>query len=123
MLLGIIVPPVNKVSPITAEDCILINLRGLASRMNTSYDYVKDMKKMGFELPYGGMTTLSHALNWINANPDFRADARLLKLSNRPKHPARPQPLTADKFDAPQSKRGSRSSSRHSQAFQSGSIV
>lgn len=99
---------------ITEEDCILYNLKGLSGRLKVSYDYVKDMKKMGFELPYGGMTTLTHALNWINANPDFREDARILKLSDRPKHHEHRQRSTAGKFDAPLLKHGSRSSSLHS---------
>jgi hypothetical protein len=102
--------------PLTSEDCKLLNLRGLASRMEVSYDYVKDMKKMGFELPYGGMTTLTHALNWINANPDFRADARILKLSDRPKHHEHRQHPAAGKCDAPLLKRGSQSSSQRSLA-------
>ena len=103
-----------KNCPLTADDCKLLNLRGLSSRMEVSYDYVKDMKKMGFELPYGGMTTLTHALNWINANPYFREDARILKLSDRPKHHEHRQRSTAGKFDAPLLKHGSRSSSLHS---------
>ena len=106
--------------PLTAADCILYNLTGIAGRMKVSYDYVKDMKKMGFELPYGGMTTLTHALNWINANPDFRSDARILKLSSHPKHHEHRQHRAAGKFDAPPLKRGSRSSSRHSLVCQHG---
>ena len=102
------------VCPITPDDCILFNMRGLADRMNVSYDYVKDMKKMGFDLPYGGMTTLTHALNWINANPDFRSDARILKLSSHPKHLGHRQRSAAGKFDEPPLKSDSRSSSRRS---------
>lgn len=102
------------------QDCRLLNMKQLSATLGVSYDYVKDMSRMGFELPYGGMTTLTHALNWINANPDFRADARILKLSNRPKHPGHLQRQAADRYDAPLLKRGSQSSSRRSLAYQHG---
>ena len=106
---------VCEVYPITNDDCKLMNLKSLAERLGVSYDYVKDMKKMGFELPYGGMTTLSHALRWLNANPNFREDARILKtsgcLSNLRHHPRQ----SSGKFDSPQLKRGSLSSSRQIQ--------
>jgi hypothetical protein len=100
--------------PLTPEDCTLYNLTRLASKLGVSYDYVKDMKKMGFELPYGGMTTLTHALNWINANPNFRSDARILKCSVRPKSHEHPQRPASGRYDSPRLKRGSRSSSLYS---------
>lgn len=100
--------------PLTPEDCTLYNLTRLAGKLGVSYDYVKEMKKMGFELPYGGMTTLTHALNWINANPDFRADARILKCSVRPKHHVRPQRQASGRYGSPRLKRDSRSSSPYS---------
>ena len=99
---------------LTVEDCKLLNLRDLSLALNVRYDYVKDMKKMGFDMRFGGRTTLTIAVQWLNQNPNFREDARLLKLSNRPKRRAHPQRPTADKFDAPRLKNGSRSSARHS---------
>lgn len=70
---------------LTPEDCRLLNLTQLAEHLGVSYDFVKDMRKMGFTLPIGGLTPLSHALDWLNENPNFREDARLLKLSRRGK--------------------------------------
>ena len=90
--------------PLTADDCTLLNLRGVAGRLGVSYDYVKDMKKMGFELPYGGMTTLTHALNWINANPEFRSEALLLKRSSGPMRLGHRQRSTAGKSYEPRLK-------------------
>lgn len=108
---------------LTIQDCKLLNLRELAVCLNVGYDYVKDMRKVGFSMPFGGRTTLTHAVHWINNNPNFRDDARILKLSNRPKPRAHPQHPNADRSDEPRLKRGSRSSSRHFRVSRRESVV
>lgn len=103
---------------LTLEDHKLLNQRELANELNVSYDYVKDMRKVGFLMPFGGKTTLSHAIAWINQSPDFRSDARILKLSRRPKPRVHPQRPTAGRSGEPRLKNGSRSSAQHSPAYQ-----
>ena len=98
--------PNEAVEVLTEKDHRLLNLTQLSTELNASYDFVKDMRKMGFELPIGGMTTLTFAMAWLNQNPNFREDARILKLSSRPKRRAHPQHLAAGRFDAPQLKHG-----------------
>lgn len=70
---------------LTAEDCKLLNLTQLAEHLGVKYQFVKDMRMVGFSLPIGGLTTLNHAIDWLNANPNFREDAQVLKLSKRSK--------------------------------------
>lgn len=70
---------------VTEKDHKLMNLTQLANELNVSYDFTKDMRTMGFPLPIGGMTTLTFAMTWLNQNPNFREDARILKLSKSPK--------------------------------------
>ena len=100
---------------LTEADCRLLNLKGLAARLGVSYDFVKDMRSNGFELPFGGLTTLTHALRWINAHGNFREDARLLRLSNRRGRASRRPRTNAGKCDALPSRRDAQSSSPHSQ--------
>ena len=61
--------PIMPVS-MTADD--LINCKQLAARMGRNAGYVSAMKGAGYDLPYPGRTTLSHALNWLGDHPDFR---------------------------------------------------
>lgn len=98
--------------PILTElDCTLLNLTQLAGRLNVAYDYVKDMRRVGFECPFGGLTTLTHALNWINRNPNFREQARRIKLLVRPARASRHLRRAAGKSDALPSRRDEQSSS------------
>ena len=71
---------------LTENDHKLMNLTQLAKELNVSYDFVKEMRVMGFELPIGGMTTLTYAMAWLNQNPTFRDDAKILKQSKRRAH-------------------------------------
>jgi len=103
-----------EIYKLTVQDCKLLNLRDLSLELNVRYDYVKDMKKVGFPMPFGGRTTLTLAVQWLNKHPNFREDARLLKLSNRPKLRAHPQRPNAGKSGEPRLRNGSRSSARHS---------
>jgi len=103
---------------LTEEDCKLLNLRRLAQRLDVSYDYVKDMRRAGFELPYGGMTTITHALNWINTNRNFREDVRILKLSTRRGRGEHHQRQAAGKCDELPLKHDARSSALDSQEHQ-----
>lgn len=67
-----------------ADHCLL-NGRQLCVALNVKYDFVKDMRLVGFIPPISGLTTLSYALAWLNRHPNFREDARILKLSRQPK--------------------------------------
>ena len=107
-------------SVLTSNDCQLLNLRKLACRLSVSYDFVKDMRMMGFEMPFGGLTTLTHALDWLNSNPNFREDARILKLSKRRGRGERHQRRVADKCDELPLRRDGLSSSLYSQERQHG---
>lgn len=75
----------DTVEVLTVADHKLMNLTQLRRELNVSPDFVKDMRTMGFPLPLGGMTTLTFAMTWLNQNPNFREDARILKLSKSPK--------------------------------------
>lgn len=108
----------DTVAVLTEEDHELMNLTQLSKVLKVSYDFIKDMRTMGFTLPIGGMTTLSFALGWLNQNPNFREDARILKLSRRPRPRVHPQRPTAGRSYEPRLKNGSRSSARHSLACQ-----
>jgi len=81
-----VVPFSNEVVEVlTEKDHKLLTLTQLGKELNVSPDFVKDMRTMGFPLPIGGKTTLTYAMNWLNHNPNFREDARILKLSRSPK--------------------------------------
>jgi hypothetical protein len=77
--------PDDAVEVLTEKDHKLMNLTQLGRELNVSPDFVKDMRTIGFPLPIGGMTTLTFAMTWLNQNPNFREDARILKLSKSPK--------------------------------------
>ena len=83
-------------SILTRNDYKLLNLKGLSQEMNVSYDFVKDMRSAGFEAPIGGLTTLTHAIDWLNSNPNFRENARLLKQSERRVKTSRRQQTIVD---------------------------
>lgn len=70
---------------LTEADHRLLNGKQLAEELGVKYDFVKDMRLVGFRPPMGGLTTLSYALAWLNRYPNFREDARILKLSRQPK--------------------------------------
>ena len=96
---------------LTPQDCQLLNMKELAERLNVSYDFGKDMRKMGFSMPFGGRTTLTNALEWLKTNPNFRDDARQLKLSKRRGRVSRRPRRAAGKYDESPLMRDGRSSS------------
>lgn len=91
---------------LSVADHHLLNGRQLAEHLEVKYDFVKDMRLAGFQPPISGLTTLTYALDWINRHPNFREDARILKLSRRPKLAVNPSCLTAGKSCAPRLKHG-----------------
>jgi hypothetical protein len=70
---------------LSAVDHRLLNGRQLVERLGVRYDFFKDMRLAGFQPPISGLTTLGYAVAWLNRNPDFRENARILKQSRRPK--------------------------------------
>jgi hypothetical protein len=77
---------------LTEEDHRLLNGKQLAEELGVKYDFVKEMRLVGFVPPVSGLTTLSFALAWLNRHTNFREDARILKLSRKPRlavNPAR----------------------------------
>lgn len=70
---------------LTNLDHSLLNGRQLVERLNQKYDFFKDMRLAGFQPPISGLCTLTYAIDWINKNPSFREDARILKLSRKPR--------------------------------------
>jgi len=100
---------------LSLRDHRLLNGRQLAKQLGVSYDYVKDMRLTGFQPPIGGLTTITYALNWLNEHPDFRENARILKLSRKPKLVVSPQRRAVGKSDSPRLMRGGRRSSRRLQ--------
>jgi hypothetical protein len=91
---------------LSVADHSLLNGRQLSERLGVKYDFFKDMRLAGFQFPIAGMTTLAYALDWLNKHPDFRADARILKLSRKPKLAVNPSCLTAGKSCALRLKHG-----------------
>jgi hypothetical protein len=91
---------------LSIADHHLLNGRQLTERLGVKYDFFKDMRLAGFQPPIAGMTTIGYALDWLNKNPDFRDDARILKLSGRPKLAVSPRLRGVGKSDAPQLTRG-----------------
>ena len=70
---------------LTEADHRLLNGRQLAEELGVKYDFVKEMRLVGFIPPISGLTTLSYASAWLNRHPNFREDARILKLSRKPR--------------------------------------
>ena len=91
---------------LSIADHHLLNGRQLIERLGVKYDFFKDMRLAGFQPPIAGMTTLGYALDWLNKNPDFREDARILKLARKPILVANPRLRGVGKSDAPQLTRG-----------------
>ena len=82
----------------TEFDYTLLNLRQLGQNLNVSYDFVKDMRRAGFDMPFGGLTTISHAWEWLQENGTFRETARKFRLLNRRANSVRRQRQGADKY-------------------------
>jgi hypothetical protein len=70
---------------LTEADHRLFNGRQLVEELRVKYDFWKDMRLAGFIPPISGLTTLTYAREWINRHPNFREDARILKLSRKPR--------------------------------------
>ena len=50
----------------------LLNKSQLAEKLGRGRGYISAMGASGYVCQYGTRTTLSHALRWLAANPDFR---------------------------------------------------
>jgi len=85
----------------------LLNGKQLATVMNRDPWYVCAMKAAGYAFPYPGRTTLSHALNWLSENPDFRTTG----YANGQTPRANRQKKAAGKSGAPTQRNGSRNAS------------
>ena len=70
---------------LTEADHRLFNGKQLVEELGVKYDFWKDMRLAGFIPPISGLTTLSYALAWLNRHTNFREDARILKLSRKPR--------------------------------------
>ncbi len=70
---------------LTEADHRLFNGKQLVEELGVKYDFWKDMRLAGFIPPISGLTTLTYAREWINRHPNFREDARILKLSGKPR--------------------------------------
>jgi hypothetical protein len=102
--------------PILSDlDYRLLNGRQLAECLGVKYDFVKDMRLVGFNPPMSGLTTLTYAREWLNRHPNFREDARILKLSRRPRLVVSLQRRGVGKSDSPRLTRGGLRSSRRLQ--------
>lgn len=97
------------------SDHRLLNGHQLAEFLGVKYDFIKDMRLTGFQPPIGGLTTASYAMSWLNRNPNFRGDARILKLSRKPKLGANPPRPIVGKSCALRLKHGGRRSSQQTQ--------
>lgn len=97
---------------LSMADHRLLNGRQLVDCLGVKYDFFKDMRLAGFQPPIAGLSTLTHALEWLNKHPDFREDAGILKLSRKPKLAVSPQRRAVGKSDSPRLMRGGRRSSQ-----------
>ena len=53
------------------DDTQMLSVKELAWRLNRHPNYVYLMRKAGFNMP-GNRTTMEHALQWLEDNPDWR---------------------------------------------------
>lgn len=67
----------------------LSNKSALAASLGRAPGYISAMQRAGYRMQYGTLTTLSHALCWLAAHPDFRACHQYAR-----KTPPPPRPLT-----------------------------
>ena len=95
---------------LSADDPHLLNGRQLVDYLGVKYDFFKDMRLAGFHPPIAGLTTASYARDWLNRNPNFREDARILKLARKPKLVVNPRLRDVGRPDALPLKRGGRRS-------------
>jgi len=97
---------------LTEADHRLLNGKQLAAKLGVKYDFVKEMRLVGFNPPISGLTTLTYALDWLNRYPNFREDARILKLSRKPRLVVSPARRAVGKSGSLRLMRGGRRSSR-----------
>jgi len=57
-----------------------VNASKLAQKLGRSRWYVTAMKKCGYQFRYATLTTLSHALEWLEQHPEFRSQEYKLHL-------------------------------------------
>ena len=107
---GLVANPV-----LTEADHRLLNGKRLAEELGVKYDFFKDMRLAGFNPPISGLTTVTYGREWLNRHPNFREDARILKLSGRPRLVVSLQRRGVGKSDSPRLKRGGLRSSRRLQ--------
>lgn len=97
---------------LTEADHRLFNGKQLVEELGVKYDFWKDMRLAGFIPPISGLTTLTYAREWINRHPNFRDDARILKLSKKPRLVVNPARQAVGKSGSLQLMRGGRRSSQ-----------
>ncbi len=97
---------------LTEADHRLFNGKQLIEALGVKYDFWKDMRLAGFIPPISGLTTLTYAREWINRHPNFREDARILKLSKKPKLALSPPRRAVGKSDLLPLMRGERRSAQ-----------
>jgi hypothetical protein len=97
---------------LTEADHRLLNGRQLVEELGVKYDFWKDMGLAGFIPPMSGLTTLTFARDWLNRHPNFREDARILKLSRKPRLAVSQARQGAGKSGSLRLMRGGRRSSR-----------
>jgi hypothetical protein len=97
---------------LTEADHRLFNGKQLVEELGVKYDFWKDMRLAGFIPPISGLTTLSYALAWLNRHTNFREDARILKLSRKPRLAVNPERQGVGKSGSLRLMRGGRRSSQ-----------
>ncbi len=78
----------------------LLNKSQLATELGRARGYISAMVASGYQCQYGTRTTLSHALRWLAANPDFRTTRFFHPEVRRGTTPSR-QRRVVDKSCAP----------------------
>lgn len=70
------VPDYSEIDPATTP----LNQKELAFYLRRSTEYVRAMKKAGFQMPHG-TTTLHAAHRWLHQHPKFRV-WRVIRVQN-----------------------------------------
>ena len=104
---GTLAEGASQTAPVLVASETLLNCGQLAEAMGRNPYYVTAMKSAGYQMPYPGRTTLSHALAWLAAHLDFKTTGYAMHLTPRAHRPRR----AVDKFDEPVPKSGSRNAS------------
>lgn len=66
---------------------ILLNCNQLAEELGRHATYVYAMKRAGYKFSHGNRTMAIHALDWLQANPEFRTTRyHISNGQKRPRH-------------------------------------